>query len=131
MSTHNATLIRQWFEEVWNKGRVEAIDAMLAADYVTHGLGMDGGDLRGHGDPLFVWLSRERFRQIGLNQAWITCLVSLDGGGGPVLSAPKSFSVGRSGALWQPGGWPIRTGLTAGRIPAESATRGRGKGASI
>jgi hypothetical protein len=34
----NKALIRRWFEEVWNKGRVEAIDEMFAADGIAHGL---------------------------------------------------------------------------------------------
>ncbi|HKY03342.1 MAG TPA: ester cyclase [Blastocatellia bacterium] len=32
------TLLHQWFEEVWNKGRAEAIDEMLASDATAHGL---------------------------------------------------------------------------------------------
>ena len=34
----NKALIRRWFEEVWNQGRVEAIAEMFAADGVAHGL---------------------------------------------------------------------------------------------
>jgi len=34
----NRALLRRWFEEVWNKGRAEAIDEMLAADGIVHGL---------------------------------------------------------------------------------------------
>ena len=37
----NKALLRRWFEEVWNKGRAEAIDEMLAADCVVHGLSED------------------------------------------------------------------------------------------
>ena len=39
----NKALIRRWFEEVWNKGRVEAIDEMFAADGVAHGLSDEPG----------------------------------------------------------------------------------------
>jgi steroid delta-isomerase-like uncharacterized protein len=39
MSTENKALVRRWFEEVWSKGRAEAIDEMLANDAVVHGLG--------------------------------------------------------------------------------------------
>jgi steroid delta-isomerase-like uncharacterized protein len=48
MSTEKEDLIRRWFEEVWNKGREDAIDEMFAADGVAHGL-TDEGDktLRG------------------------------------------------------------------------------------
>ena len=41
MSTENKALVRRWFEEVWNKGRVDAIEQMLAGDAVVHGLGED------------------------------------------------------------------------------------------
>ena len=44
MSTESKDLVRRWFEEVWNEGRVAAIDEMLASHGVVHGL---GDDLRG------------------------------------------------------------------------------------
>jgi steroid delta-isomerase-like uncharacterized protein len=45
MSTQNQTIVHRWMEEVWNKGRVDAIDEMLAGDVVIHGLG--GEAIRG------------------------------------------------------------------------------------
>ncbi|HEX8096423.1 MAG TPA: ester cyclase [Pyrinomonadaceae bacterium] len=48
MSEENRALIRRWFEEVWNKGRADAIDEMFAADGIAHGLSDEGGGpLRG------------------------------------------------------------------------------------
>ena len=44
MSNENIALVRTWFEEVWNQGRAEAIDELLADEAVVHGL---GADLRG------------------------------------------------------------------------------------
>ena len=41
MSVEDKVLIRRWFEEVWNQGRVAAIDEMLAQHAVVHGLGED------------------------------------------------------------------------------------------
>src|SRR5687768_2677600 len=41
MSEENKALLRRWFEEVWNKGRSDAIDEMLAADGIAHGLSDD------------------------------------------------------------------------------------------
>lgn len=35
--THDA-IIREWFREVWDEGREEAIDRLMAADAVVHGL---------------------------------------------------------------------------------------------
>lgn len=32
------SLVRRWFEELWNQGREETIDDMLAADAIVHGL---------------------------------------------------------------------------------------------
>ena len=37
----NKAMMRRWFEEVWNKGRVDAIDEMLSPQGVAHGLGPD------------------------------------------------------------------------------------------
>ncbi len=38
MSSENKALIASWFEEVWNKGRADAIEERLAPDAVIHGL---------------------------------------------------------------------------------------------
>ena len=45
MSTENKALVQRWFDEVWNHGRVEAIDELLAPDSLVHGLGE--GEMRG------------------------------------------------------------------------------------
>ena len=37
MSAENVALIHRWFEEVWNKSRMEAIDEMAAPDAIAHG----------------------------------------------------------------------------------------------
>ena len=48
MSEENKALVRRWFEEVWNKGRAEAIDELFAADGLAHGLADETGEpLRG------------------------------------------------------------------------------------
>ncbi len=33
----NAQFIRRWFDEVWNKGRLEAIDELCRPDVIGHG----------------------------------------------------------------------------------------------
>ncbi|HEY8410431.1 MAG TPA: nuclear transport factor 2 family protein, partial [Pyrinomonadaceae bacterium] len=38
MSETNKALMRRWFEEVWNQGRTDAIDELLADNVVIHGL---------------------------------------------------------------------------------------------
>lgn len=44
MLEENKNLIRRWFEEVWNKGRVDAINEMLANDGIMHGLSNETGE---------------------------------------------------------------------------------------
>jgi len=41
MSEENKQLVRRWFEEVWNKGRAEAIDEMFDEYGIAHGLSED------------------------------------------------------------------------------------------
>lgn len=56
MSEENIALIRRWFEEVWNKGREEAIDELFAENGIAHGLAdVAGSALRGPQDfkPFF------------------------------------------------------------------------------
>ena len=51
MSEENKALIRRWFDEVWNKGRAEAIDEMFASDGIAHGLSDDDQkEMRGPAD---------------------------------------------------------------------------------
>jgi steroid delta-isomerase-like uncharacterized protein len=38
MTDQYETLAHRWFEEVWNKGRAEAIDEMFACGGIAHGL---------------------------------------------------------------------------------------------
>ena len=48
MSEENKALVQRWFEEVWNKGRSEAVGEMFGADGIAHGLSDDmGNPLRG------------------------------------------------------------------------------------
>jgi steroid delta-isomerase-like uncharacterized protein len=48
MTDRNDTIQHRWFEEVWNKGRADAIDQMLAPEIVGHGLvDSNGNEVRG------------------------------------------------------------------------------------
>lgn len=62
----NASLIRRWFEEVWNRGREEAIDELFDEEGVAHGLaGETGEPLRGaSGFKPFFRRFREAFPEI-------------------------------------------------------------------
>ena len=68
MSEDNKALVRRWFEEVWNKGREEAIEEMFAADGIAHGLD-DGSSqpLRGaDGFKPFFRQFREAFPEVNV-----------------------------------------------------------------
>jgi len=41
MSEENKALLRRWFDEVWNKGRAEAIEEMFDEYGIAHGLSDD------------------------------------------------------------------------------------------
>ena len=62
----NDALVRRWFEEVWNKGREEAVDEMFAEEGVANGLVDESGEpLRGpSGFKPFFRKFREAFPEI-------------------------------------------------------------------
>jgi steroid delta-isomerase-like uncharacterized protein len=39
-----STLVHEWFEQVWNQGRRQEIDRLMAPDAVVHGLKDPGGN---------------------------------------------------------------------------------------
>ena len=48
MTKQHNTIPHRWFEEVWNKGRAEAMDEMLDPDVIIHGLvDSNGNEVRG------------------------------------------------------------------------------------
>jgi len=61
MSKENEALMRRWFDEVWNRGRAEAIDEMFDEEGVAHGLADDkGAGLRG---PAHFRVFHRQFRE--------------------------------------------------------------------
>jgi predicted ester cyclase len=45
------TLLEHWFEEVWNKGREDAIDELSTPDVIAHGLTHpDGTEVKGRAE---------------------------------------------------------------------------------
>ena len=68
MSTENKALIQRWFEEVWNKGRAEAIDEMFAVDGIANGLADENGEpLRGPDNfKAFFYKFRDAFPDINV-----------------------------------------------------------------
>ena len=45
MAQENSILIRRWFEEVWNNGRMESIDEMASPDVIGHGQAQHATDI--------------------------------------------------------------------------------------
>jgi steroid delta-isomerase-like uncharacterized protein len=45
MTQENSLLIRRWFEEVWNRGRMEAIEEMASPDVIGHGQAQHATDI--------------------------------------------------------------------------------------
>ena len=43
MSDANKALVRRWFNEVWNQGRIDTIDELLAPNALIHGLDTANG----------------------------------------------------------------------------------------
>ena len=110
MSLEDKALIRRWFEEVWNQGRVEAIDEMLAEHGVIHRL---GDDLRGpSGFKPFHASYRNAFPDVSIH---VEDVVSEDG-----LVAARWSAAGthRGGGLgFEATGRPVRFhGMTLARV---------------
>jgi steroid delta-isomerase-like uncharacterized protein len=65
MSAENIEVVKRWFDEVWNKGRMEAVDELFAGDGIAYGLGEAGKDVRGaQGFKPFVQRIRSAFPNI-------------------------------------------------------------------
>ena len=65
MATESVKFVETWFEEVWRKGNLDAIDEMLAPDAVMHGLGGMDTDVAGpEGFKPFVLQLRGAFPDI-------------------------------------------------------------------
>ena len=65
-TSDNAAVVRRWFEEVWNRGREEAIDELFDEEGVAHGLADESGSsLRGaSGFKPFFRRFREAFPEL-------------------------------------------------------------------
>jgi steroid delta-isomerase-like uncharacterized protein len=67
MAQENSSLIRRWFEEVWNKGRIEAIDEMASPDVVGHGQAQHATDIGLNEFKPFVRALRSAFPDMKIN----------------------------------------------------------------
>ena len=58
----NADLIRRWFQEVWNDGRLETISELIAPNAIAHGIGEPGVPTKGPAAfQSFVTMMRNAF----------------------------------------------------------------------
>ncbi len=69
MVQQNSALIRRWFDEIWNNGRMEAIDEMASPDVIGHGQAQHDID---------VGLEQFRAFAIDLRRAFPDMQVSID-----------------------------------------------------
>jgi steroid delta-isomerase-like uncharacterized protein len=68
MSIDPYTLVHRWFEEVWNQGREETVDELLAPDGIIHGLGEGSIDVRGPaGFKVFLRNMRSAFPDVHID----------------------------------------------------------------
>ena len=44
MAKEKVTILHRWFDEVWNKGKAELIDEMIAPECIAHGLDDPSGN---------------------------------------------------------------------------------------
>ena len=56
-SDENIQLMRRWFQEVWNEGRIETVHELLSSDSVARG--QRGGETEIHGPEEFAKFVRE------------------------------------------------------------------------
>jgi steroid delta-isomerase-like uncharacterized protein len=54
-----ATLMHRWFDDIWNKGKIESVDDLLAEDAVMWGIGRPDQSSRG-GDQFKEFYHRQR-----------------------------------------------------------------------
>ncbi len=61
----NVALMKRWFDEVWNQGRIETISELMAEDAIASGQGGSGVGLRGPAEFIpFVQRLRAAFPDI-------------------------------------------------------------------
>ena len=76
MAKEQNTILHRWFEEVWNNGRAELIDEMIAPNAIAHGLeDPNGNEVRDRKDSrnsitafaarfrIFTSVSKKRFQK--------------------------------------------------------------------
>ena len=83
-SKSNAEVVQRWFQQVWNEGRIETVEELLAPDAVIHGLGEQGLAVRGPQPFLRFFLTmrsafpdmRVKIEQVISEGEWFACRFS-------------------------------------------------------
>lgn len=60
-SEHNKTIINRYFEEVWNKGKLDVLDEIMSTNYINHSPGMPNPPRGPEGLKPIVTAIREAF----------------------------------------------------------------------
>ncbi len=108
-SEENKAIIRRFYEEVWNSGRLELVDELVSPVFVNHGLGFVEGDER---EAFKHTINRVRdelnFRQTieELIAEGDTVVARVSGHGETGGKASRSEGIDRIGAII----WKLRNG---------------------
>ena len=113
MPGESETVMRRWFTEVWNEGRLESVDELFAPDGVAYGLAEGGAD-DVHGPAEF-----RRFVQ-AMRAEFHDFRVEIDDvlADGEKVAARWTATARYQGTQFGPRqGQPVRmTGMTIGRV---------------
>lgn len=113
MPSENETVVRRWFAEVWNEGRLESIDELFAPNAVAHGLAEGGAD-DVHGPVEFRRFAQAMRAELGELRIEIEDVVTE----GEKIAARWTASARYQGTQFGPStGQPVRmSGMTMARI---------------
>lgn len=113
MPSENETVVRRWFTEVWNEGRLESIDELFAPNAVAYGLA-EGGVDDVHGPAEFRRFAQAMRAELGELRIEIEDVVTE----GERVAARWTASARYHGTQFGPAsGQPVRmTGMTMARI---------------
>jgi predicted ester cyclase len=67
MQDSKSTVLYQWFQQVWNEGREDAIDKLMTEDANAHGIVADGQPKGAAGFKIFYKNFREQFHDIEID----------------------------------------------------------------
>ena len=113
MPGESETVMRRWFAEVWNEGRLESVDELFAPNGVAYGLAEGGAD-DVHGPAEFRRFVQAMLVEFGDFRVEIEDVVA----DGEKVAARWTATARYQGTQFGPGrGQPVRmTGMSFGRV---------------